>query len=119
MKTFTLIKKIDTSVIFPFLEAINAPEVVSRIIRLNGTDVLDIWFERTDYHAQIVECIRKAMRINKYHRIEFLPTSVNGFNDEKGIMLVIICDEENYDPNFLKLKNRNLYNFIEAFGRWR
>ena len=118
-KRFTLIKKLDYHAIMKFLDAVDAPEIVSRIIEMNGIDVLDIWFERTDYHQQIVDRIAKTMRIDEYDRIEFLPCGTSNFADEKGIMLVIIVSSEHYNPNYLKLKNRNLYNFIEAFGRWR
>ena len=116
---FTLIKKLDFRTIMEFLKAIDAPEIVSRIIDMNGIDVLDIWFERTDYHQQIVDCIAKTMRIDTYDRIEFLPCGTNAIGDNKGIMLVIVVSGEHYNPNYLKLKNKNLYDFLEAFGRWR
>lgn len=118
-KRFTLIKKLDYRTIMEFLDAINAPEIVSRIIKLNGTDVLDIWFERTDYHQQVVDCIAKTLRIDEYDRIEFLPCGTTNFADDKGIMLVIVVSGEHYNPNYLKLKNKSLYDFLEAFGRWR
>lgn len=121
MSIFKLIKFLDFDDTKYFLKNISAPEPVQDIFMLHGAEGLEIIFSRSDYHEQIVECIRNVFKIKEYHRIEFEPMQAadRGFPNKQGTMLVVVCGEDQFNMNFLKLKNKSLYDFIEARAKWK
>jgi hypothetical protein len=121
MKVFTLIKFLDFDDTKYFLKEIGAPEPVQDVFILHGAEGLEVLFSRSDYHEQIVECIRNVFKIKEYHRIEVEPMQAadSGFPNKQGTMLVVVCDDDQFNMNFLKLKNKSLYDFIEACVNWK
>lgn len=118
MKTMIFKKLFIYKETFEFLELVNAPVEISKCLDMHGLETLQVLFDRTDFHSRLVTCIRNTFRIGEnYTKISVVPVTKD-YISERGIEVTIIVDSENFDVNFLKLKNKKLYHMIESHSTW-
>jgi len=96
------------------------PQAIELFLSINmSTEFMELWIRSNDeidkkYEDEIKEKLMQQLKIKTPKRF-WVKLFASRYITDACVMITIFTDSNNFDPNYVKLKNRHLYDIISPY----